>query len=121
MDTSLPDNIAAFAASLSPRQRAVLLQTLLSGPGISRRHDNRCLETIEQTLWQQACRPASPERGYANGRVWLIYMLLRYGAMRLKEILRLREGDMDFGAGRICAGGRTVLLGPVIAARLAAF
>lgn len=113
----LPDDLSAFIAALSPARRASLLQALLANNRLDRRPDADSLQACEQILWGRI----QGGRQFATGRLWFIYMLLRYGGMRLKEIQSLTELDCAFGAGRVTTNGRAVLFAPAIAARLAKF
>lgn len=122
MSKSLPEHLLVTIHSLSPRERAQLLRTLLSGSQGSRHPLSSGVSgAVEQLLWRLANKPAPPYQIHARGRLWLIFMLLRYAGIRLSEIFRLRDQDCAFQAGMIYCQNRKIPLPENAARKLAGF
>lgn len=120
------DRLETLWRSLSSRDRQWLRQRL------QRRVSHALTEEAPQ-LAADECRAAEewfrqrcltartlPERS-ARLRLWIIFLLLRYGGLRLVEIFALREEDLDWERASLHIAGRharTVPLPPHVARSL---
>lgn len=59
------------------------------------------LERAEDWFWQKFSQASSPRIKIARLRIWFIFVFLRYGALRLKEIFNLDFSQLDFKASAI--------------------
>lgn len=113
-------NVEAFVASLSEQERISLLAALQGivrapFPVLTRQ------ELVRAEVWftQRMDQAGSERYAHARTRMWLIFMLLRYGGLRLREIMQLRTEDCLFSCNYLLAQGRRVSFGRDIAGRLA--
>lgn len=116
-------NPGILVSRLSQAERSELLLALLKKPSSSPALllSRSQLAAAESWLWQRAAQDCSPAQSASRIRIWFIFMLIRYGGLRLQEVLQLEEKDCSFQAGELRTGGRIVPL-PVNACRqLAAF
>lgn len=118
-------NARAFVKNLGNQERLELLRELLATQTevAPSGHHLQLSQLIlaEHWLWQQATRRGIGAHNYAQGRLWLTFMLLRYGGLRLKEVFELTEADCHFHEGFLWTGGRLVPFPPKIASVLANF
>lgn len=74
------------------------------------------LNRVENWLWERM--ENSRNNNNSRTRIWLIFMLLRYGGMRLREIMALTPQECQFGAGRLQLPDRNVFLPADVALRI---
>lgn len=97
---TIRDKIRQLLSGLSKNERDHLLAELLADnvaysvkAGVSlqlelQRVENYLLETVEKS--------AQPKIRNSRLRLWFIFMLLRYGGLRLEEIFGLKAEELDF-------------------------
>lgn len=105
------EELAALLRALSPADRAWLRQRLLRRDSAALMQDNGRLSphellAVETWLWERAAAARGPREKRPRLRMWLIFMLLRYGAVRLVEIFALRPHDLDLENGVLRVGGQ---------------
>lgn len=97
--------------TLSREEKARLLRELLAEAeelsyGYPRAPSQTAnLARAEDWLWRRAENSRDPKLKNARVRVWFIFMLLRYGGLRVKEIFALGGDEINFGDGVISVGG----------------
>lgn len=109
------ENVKKFVASLDPDERMALMRELLQSREANcadMRLSQTGLLEIERWFWERATLPAPQAFQHSRVRLWLIFMLLRYGGLRIKEIFQLTEKDCFFSAGYIQIDGRKTPLPP---------
>lgn len=104
------EELAALLRGLSPADRAWLRQRLLRRDSAALMQDNgrispQELLAVESWLWERAVTARGPREKRPRLRMWLIFMLLRHGALRLVEIFALRARDLDLENGLLRLGG----------------
>lgn len=104
------EDLAALLRGLSPEDRAWLRQRLLRRDSVALLQDNARISpqellTVEAWLWERASAARGPREKRPRLRMWLIFMLLRYAALRLVEIFALRPGHLDLQEGLIHVPG----------------
>lgn len=110
-------------ASLTRRQKLQLLAELLAENPLAAnraRLKHADLDRAEAWFWQKA-ESAKGRIRISRRRIWLIFILLRYGGLRLKEIFRLGPEDLDLSAGLARVWGenrRETPLPPAVVARM---
>lgn len=76
--------------------------------------DQLQLHSLTESFRKWYSSTANAQRRRARGRIWLLYLLVRYGALKLGEVLALDDrGDFDFAGGAVTVRGdheRTVQL-----------
>ncbi|MBQ7738784.1 MAG: TOBE domain-containing protein [Desulfovibrionaceae bacterium] len=79
------------------------------------------LISAETWLWERISQATNPKIKLARARIWVIFILLRYGGLKLQEIFNLTWADFDFYNSCINvqqAFKRTIYLSKSIARRL---
>ncbi|MBO4301091.1 MAG: TOBE domain-containing protein [Desulfovibrio sp.] len=116
--------LSQFLHKLSASDRTWLLKKLLfddadaSLPDARRLHKQELL-AAETWLWERAQTASNTRERLPRMRMWCIFLLLRYGALRVVEILHLRQKDLDFTQAMVrVSRGRTVPLPYVTARRM---
>ncbi|MDD4702343.1 MAG: TOBE domain-containing protein [Desulfovibrio sp.] len=123
------EEMAALLRTLSSADRAWLRQRLMRRDSTALLQDTgrisaRELLAVESWLWEKASVARGPREKRPRLRMWLIFMLLRYAALRLVEIFSLKPSHMDLQEGivRVPASdgshGREVPLPLTISRRL---
>lgn len=107
-----PEN---FVKRLSTGERAGLLQALLGAHSDILTGRQMAAQLMEAERWFWNLAREKTAFSYSRGRMWLIFMLLRYGALRLQEIFSLTDEDCNFREGLLRAGKRIVPFSPDIA------
>lgn len=122
-EKELARNPGAFVRKLSGPERIALLRELLAAqPKVDgAKFTPVQLLSAERWFWRQAQTAAGSAQKHSRGRMWMIFMLLRYGGLRLKEVFALTEADCRFGEGRITINERSAPLSGKIARVLANF
>lgn len=118
--------LSTFVRGLSADERAFVRRRLLRRDSAAllrddARLDQQSLAAVESRLWERMETASGPRWRRPRLRIWLIFMLLRYGGLRLVEIFALRPTDVDLREGLIYVNGaaqRTVPLPPAVAGRL---
>lgn len=100
------EEMAALLRTLSSADRAWLRQRLMRRDSAALLQDTgrispRELLAVESWLWERATAARGPREKRPRLRMWLIFMLLRYAALRLVEIFSLKPGHMDLQEGII--------------------
>ena len=100
------EEMAALLRSLSSTDRAWLRQRLMRRDSAALLQDTgrispRELLAVETWLWERASAARGPREKRPRLRMWLIFMLLRYAALRLVEIFDLMPSHIDFQEGVI--------------------
>lgn len=107
-------------AKLGPSEKAALLRELLvcpKSPLQTRQIAVGKLLEAERWHWQRIIK-AAPVYKHARIRYWLIFMLLRHGGLRLKEVLTLTADSCFFNQGYIHLASRIVPFNSRIARQL---
>lgn len=110
-------DLARFLSGLLPEERSWLLCELMADQWGANKVIPKSADLLKAEFWLLARTGVAPNNW--RNRVWLIFMLLRYGALRLKEIFGMEPDAMDFrlGVARISGQrGREVPL-PLAAVR----
>lgn len=112
-----------FVSRLSPEQRAALMAALIRKGAAAERGPLSTEQMLkaEAWLWQRASQGGSASQRYSRTRLWLIFMLIRYGGLRLRETRRITELDFRFSQEEIRLAKRTIPLPPEVARKLADF
>ena len=127
MDKTLKrEELATLLRSLSAADMAWLRQRLLRRDSAALLQDTgrispQELLSAESWLWERAAAARGPREKRPRLRMWLIFMLLRYAALRLVEIFALDSPDLDLQEGVIWVKGpcaRTVPLPLAVSRRL---
>lgn len=105
------EELAALLRTLSPADRAWLRQRLLRRDSAALMQDNgrispQELLAVETWLWERAAAARGAREKRPRLRMWLIFMFLRYGALRLVEIFALGPRDLDLENGLLRLGGQ---------------
>lgn len=100
------EEMAALLRTLSSADRAWLRQRLMRRDSTALLQDTgrispRELLAVESWLWEKASAARGPREKRPRLRMWLIFMLLRYAALRLVEIFNLRPPHLDLQEGII--------------------
>ncbi len=99
------NNLPAFLSSLSRSERELLLAGLMTktGNGYLLHQKTYPLELFraERNLLDNIDRTSIPKILNSRLRNWFIFMLLRYGGMRLEEILDLEAENLELNTLRI--------------------
>lgn len=100
------EKLSTLLHSLETEDRKWLQQKLMRQDTASLLRDEKGLSdqellTAESWYWQQYAESTSMRARRAHARLWCIFMLLRYGGLRLVEALALELGHMDWGSGII--------------------
>lgn len=100
------EEMAALLRTLSSADRAWLRQRLMRRDSAALLQDTgrispRELLAVESWLWERAAAARGPREKRPRLRMWLIFMLLRYAALRLVEIFSLKPSHMDLQEGII--------------------
>ena len=100
------EKLSTLLHSLETEDRKWLQQKLMRQDTASLLRDEKGLSdqellAAESWYWQQYAESTSMRARRAHARLWCIFMLLRYGGLRLVEALALELGHMDWGAGII--------------------
>lgn len=107
---------------LSPSERAAILGELLGAGDFADIGRQAKLLTLAETWLEERMRNAGGGYVAARTRMWLIFMLLRHGALKLREIFDLKVEDCDFTLGivrvRRCGNWRDVPLPLSVARRM---
>ena len=123
------ESLTALLRTLSPEDKAWLRQRLVRRDSAALLQDTGRISTrellaVETWLRERADKARGPREKRPRLRMWLIFMLLRYAALRLVEIFTLRPEHLDMAAGVIhvpgtdSTPGREVPLPPAISRRL---
>lgn len=104
-------NFKRLIRGLNGRERLELLRELIAAlPG-----QQNSADFIGVRLWpaegwftRQAQRDGAPTHKNARIRMWFIFMLLRHGGLRLKEIFGLKAEDCRFDQGYLLLPDREV-------------
>ena len=104
------EEMAALLRTLSSADRAWLRQRLLRRDSTALLQDTgrispRELLAVESWLWERASAARGPREKRPRLRMWLIFMLLRYAALRLVEIFVLKPTHLDMREGVIHVPG----------------
>ena len=104
------EEMAALLRSLSSADRAWLRQRLMRRDSAALLQDTgrispRELLAVETWLWERATAARGPREKRPRLRMWLIFMLLRYAALRLVEIFEIMPTHLDFQEGVIRVPG----------------
>ena len=104
------EEMAALLRSLSSADRAWLRQRLMRRDSAALLQDTgrispRELLAVETWLWERASAARGPREKRPRLRMWLIFMLLRYAALRLVEIFEIMPSHLDFQEGVIRVPG----------------
>ena len=100
------EKLSTLLHSLETEDRKWLQQKLMRQDTASLLRDEKGLSdqellAAESWYWQQYAESTSMRARRAHARLWCIFMLLRYGGLRLVEALALELGHMDWGSGII--------------------
>ena len=100
------EEMAALLRTLSSADRAWLRQRLMRRDSAALLQDTgrispRELLAVETWLWEKANVARGPREKRPRLRMWLIFMLLRYAALRLVEIFNLKPSHLDLQEGII--------------------
>lgn len=100
------EEMAALLRTLSSTDRAWLRQRLMRRDSAALLQDTgrispRELLAVETWLWEKANVARGPREKRPRLRMWLIFMLLRYAALRLVEIFNLKPSHLDLQEGII--------------------
>lgn len=106
VSTQKREKLSTLLHSLETEDRKWLQQKLMRQDNASLLRDEKGLSdqellAAESWYWQQYAESTSMRARRAHARLWCIFMLLRYGGLRLVEALALELGHMDWGAGLI--------------------
>lgn len=104
------EEMSALLRSLSSADRAWLRQRLMRRDSAALLQDTgrispRELLAAETWLWERANAARGPREKRPRLRMWLIFMLLRYAALRLVEIFDIMPSHLDFQEGVIHVPG----------------
>ena len=104
------EEMAALLRTLSSADRAWLRQRLMRRDSTALLQDTgrispRELLAVETWLWERATSARGPREKRPRLRMWLIFMLLRYAALRLVEIFALMPSHLDLQEGLIHVPG----------------
>jgi molybdate transport system regulatory protein len=104
------EEMAALLRTLSSADRAWLRQRLMKRDSTALLQDTgrispRELLAVETWLWERASSARGPRERRPRLRMWLIFMLLRYAALRLVEIFALMPSHLDLQDGVIHVPG----------------
>ena len=122
MAKKLPANLHEYVETLSANERARLIRLLLSREaGATQPLRTGLMAAAEKFLWERAIQAVPYAQAHARGRLWLIFMLLRYGGLRIGEIFELSEQDLSFRTCEIFCKDRIVPLPKNISNRMGAF
>ena len=104
------EELTSLLHSLAPAELAWLRQQLLRRDSAallqgSSRLSRQELLAAEAWFWQQAAAANSPRERWARLRMWLVFMLLRHGALRLQEVFSLCREHLDWQHGCIQVPG----------------
>lgn len=116
-------SLKRLVRGLNGRERLDLLQELMAvlpGPQNSARLMSASLWPAECWFTRQAQRNGPSSHKHARVRMWFIFMLLRHGGLRLKEIFGLKAGDCHFEQGYLRLPDREVPFAFHIASLMAA-
>jgi molybdate transport system regulatory protein len=124
--TDKREKLEAFLRSCSADDLAQLRRSLLRHDSASLLRNNdrisrQELLAAESYFWDRAVAARGPRERLPRLRSWIIFILLRYGGLRLVEIFALRPEDMDFRAGSVFVTGpfaREVPLSLAVSRRL---
>lgn len=100
----------SFLNSLDEDDRAWLLRQLLGksrSAHISRKYARSALMEAEILLFKRIGAAKTPQSMLPRARLWLIFMLLRYGALRPREISALSTKDLSLRDGLVRIGGES--------------
>ncbi|MDR2850480.1 MAG: TOBE domain-containing protein [Desulfovibrio sp.] len=102
--------LTAFLRTCSADDLAHLRRSLLRHDSASLLRNNDRLSrqellAAESYFWKRAAGACGLRERLPRLRIWLIFMLLRYGGLRLAEIFALRLEDMHFKAGYVSVAG----------------
>lgn len=119
----ISQNVHSFVSGLSHAERADLIEALLRKASLKPLAAlPPCqLAKAERWLWGRANLASGPGYRHSRARIWLIFMLIRYAGLRLREVLQIEEQDCRFGSGEVLVQGRIIPLAPLIASKLANF
>lgn len=98
---SSSQKIESILSGLSRQEQAALLAALISRNSLARPCDifrPGELSLVEKTLAQGIDQARSPKTLNSRLRLWFIFMLLRYGGMRLEEIFSLGPENLNLAA-----------------------
>lgn len=96
--------IQNILSSLSRQEQADLLAALISGNSLARpcrAFQPGELSLVEKKLAKDIDQAQSPKVLNSRVRLWFIFMLLRYGGMRLEEIFSLEPENLNLSASMI--------------------
>lgn len=97
--------IQTFLAKLSKAEATYLLSELLTKNGIKASSAQKLapadLSRVEKELLNDLEKAANPKSRTARWRLYFIFLLLRYGALRMEEIFQLRGEDLTAAKIRI--------------------
>lgn len=115
----MQQDMKKFVAALSDQERARLFALLQNSSGLHFTLLNRA-ELIRAEVWFTKRMEQTDSGPYLNARIriWLIFVLLRHGGLRLREIMSLSGEDCQFSSGKIKVSGREALFAPDIARRI---
>lgn len=108
--------LAAFLLSLDREDRDWLVRQLLRKTRQALIPGNRSgnwLPEAELWLFNRIGQAGQVRVKMARTRIWLIFMLLRYGALRPREIFPLSFADLDLTAGLVNIRGEAPRLVPL--------
>jgi len=119
-------DLDTLLCNLSADDLSRLRQQLLRQDSIALLHNSRRISreellAAEAWFWEQTNDAHGPREHWARLRMWLIFMLLRYGGLRLSEIFALERRHFDWKKGLIVTHGshaRTVPLSLEVSHRL---
>lgn len=94
---------------LNDKEKSWLIRELLSSQWLNENDKSKELAACEQWLFNWRENAARESRN----RVLLIFMLLRYGALRYSEIISLKKEDLDLQAALLHVSGRYARVVPI--------
>lgn len=106
----LSHKMRKFVGALSRQERLALLDALLEHdkpPFSAKRLMPAQLLQAEMWLYNQLESAKLPSHYNARCRLWLIFMLIRYGGLKLNEIFALTDEDCKFSEAMVLARGKT--------------
>lgn len=114
-------SMKALAAALTEEQRRELLALLQKSatlPFSTMTASN--LACAERWFTRRMAETGAGRYIHSRTRLWLIFMLLRHGGLRLREIMNLAAPDFDFDQCQIMTNGRLVRFSRKVARRIVA-
>lgn len=124
LDVLPPDDMAALRRYFSRRDRSVVPPEF-AAPVPERLLDSRQMTTLETVLLQRVETCRNGRERLARRRLWFIFIMLRWQALRLAEVLALDDAaDVRLDTGTLQVRGsyaRTLSLPPEVCVQLREF